>query len=76
MEVTKVKITRDYALPGKGVYFKGDVFYVSGVYRKENSTVNISDLYDSDGAFIGNIDGHWFDFASKTLFERVEKDTN
>ena len=72
MEVTKVEITRDYALPGKGVYFKGDVFYVSEKYRQTNSTRDISALYDSDGAFIGNIDGHWFDFANKTLFIRVK----
>lgn len=75
MEVTKVRLTRDYVLPG-GVYFKDSIVYVSAIYRRENSTVDIANLYDSDGAYVGDIKGHWFDFADKTLFVKVETEDN
>lgn len=73
MEVTRVKITRDYALLD-GVHFKGSVFYISKIYRKQNSTRDVSDVYDFEGSFIGSINGHWFDFADKTLFVKSEKE--
>lgn len=70
MEVTKIKITRDYAL-FNNVYFCGDEFYASSTYRKSGSTIDVSDIYKDSGEFIGEIRGYWFDYANKTLFERT-----
>lgn len=71
MEVTKVKITRNYVF-NKRVYKKGSEFYVSDAYRNINSSIDCSDIFDADGNRICFIKGHWFDFAGKKLFLKID----
>lgn len=66
MDVIKVKLKVNQALFGR-VYFAGDEFYITPtLYRK------VSYVYNVNGDELGTIDGYWFDFGDKKVFERVE----
>ena len=67
MNVTKIELMVDQSLFGK-VYFKGEIFYASSLYRKENRPRDISDIFDKDGDCLGSINGYYFDFGNKEVF--------
>jgi len=75
MEVTKVIITRNYSLFQK-MFFEGTVFYITTPYRRGSSTIDESDVFDEEGKLLGTIRGHWFDFANKTLFKKVDNESS
>jgi len=66
--VVKVKTKKDYALFDR-VYFEGTEFYVTNPYRHGSTTEDFSDVFDTDGEKLGEINGHYFDFAGQDLFE-------
>ena len=73
MEVTEIRITRNFEIAGK-VVFKSTLLFASALYRDANFTEGMSDLYNFAGEGIGTIRGHWFDFAGGDLFEKVSRD--
>ena len=64
--VTKVVTKIDYALFDQ-VYFAGTEFYVTNPYSHGNTTEDRADLFEDYGNKLGDIDGHYFDFANKNL---------
>jgi hypothetical protein len=72
MEVTEIRITRNYSLADQ-VCFKSTLLFASGIYRNPNSTIDWCDLYNSSGVKICSIKGYWFDYAGKELFEKVNR---
>ena len=72
MNVTKVITTMDYPLFDRLV-FKDTVFNISSPYRVYPSTVDYSDVFDTEGRKVGQIKGYFFDFANKALFKRLNK---
>ena len=70
--VEKIKLKKDYALFDK-VFFEGEEFYVTPPYRHDDSTtMEMSDMFDTDGEKLGEIKGHYFDFDKREAFERVD----
>lgn len=71
MNVAKVVLLKDQAL-FDSVYFEGAEFYITAPRRAGGWTREMSDIFDDQGVKLGLIEGHYFDFGNKDVFELVE----
>lgn len=78
MDVVKIVLVKDQALFGK-IFLEGSEFYITSPYRKGNTTIDTSDIFDGggmDNEFLGTIEGYYFDFGTgnRTVFDAVKED--